>query len=230
MFVEEARTRRDNKHVVKYGTRYQVMCESFPRDEFVQGEKVVHGRVWDPSVELVMIVRGEVGEHEVKTSITKEIVDEWKIIEVEQCPIYDTTKERDPSADITMLKYNEVDEDWAFQIDIESEVIEVKSGGRRACDTIGDGKDVESDGEWVLETAGEKGMLKPNDFGELEWKIVVRTPGLKNKENQPSKDLVDNYGTKEFYEDENFMSTLKELNEAQDLERRQAKRRESEEE
>ncbi|MED6218494.1 hypothetical protein PIB30_027149 [Stylosanthes scabra] len=268
------------------------MCESFSRDEFVQGEKVVLGRVWDPSVELVMFVRGEVGEHEVKTCITKEILDEWKIVEVEQCPIYVTSKERDPLANIMILKYNEVDDDWirfvhleeivnewnfvkakidssnkellsgqnsnwsenrssdrtitwpcggkgtlmernegaivveTSPIDIESKVIKVKSGGRRACDSIGDGKDIESGGEWVPETVGEKGMLKPNDFGELERRIVARRPGLRNKENQLSRDLVENYGTKEFYEEENFMSTLKELNEAQDLKRRQAKRRE----
>ncbi|MED6210964.1 hypothetical protein PIB30_069157 [Stylosanthes scabra] len=122
MYVEKARTRRDNKHVAKYGTRYQVMCESFSRDEFVQGEKVVHGRVWDPSVELVMFGRGEVGEHEVKTDITKEILDEWKIVEVEQCPIDVISKERDPLADITMLKYNEVDEDRVRFVHLEEVV------------------------------------------------------------------------------------------------------------
>ncbi|MED6170330.1 hypothetical protein PIB30_029933, partial [Stylosanthes scabra] len=237
-----------------------------------------------------MINRCEAEEHEVETGITKVIFDEWKIVEVEQCPIYATSKERDPLADITMLKYNEVDEDrvrfvhieevvneWNFlnskidssnkemlsgqnsnwsesrssdrtitwpcggkgilmqrnegaivvevsPIDIESEVI--KSDGRRACDSIGDGKDVESGGEWVPEIVGEKGMLKPKDIEELAWRRVARTLGSRNKENQPSRNRVENYGTKEFYEDENFMSTLKELNEAQDLKRRQAKQRE----
>ncbi|MED6217568.1 hypothetical protein PIB30_018962 [Stylosanthes scabra] len=292
MFVEEARTRRDNKHVVEYGTRYQVVCESFSRDKFVQGAKVVHGRVWDSSVDLVMLFRGEVEEQEVKTGITKEILDEWKLVEVEQCPIYVTSMERYPLADITMLKYNEVEEDrvrtvlieevvneWNFAnakidssnkeslsgqnsnwsesrssdrtitwpcggknilmkrnegaivvetspIDIESEVIKVKSGEQRACDSIGNSKDVESGGEWVPETVEEKRMLKPNDLGELESRIVARTTGLRNKENQPSRDLVENYGMKEFYKDKNFMSTLKEINKAQDLKRWQAKRRE----
>ncbi|MED6185533.1 hypothetical protein PIB30_058041 [Stylosanthes scabra] len=113
MFIEEARTRRDNKQVVEYGNRL------FSRDEFVKGEQVVHGRVWDPSVELVMFVRGEVGEHEVKIGITKEILDEWKFVEVEYCPVYVTSKERDPLADITMLKYNEVDEDQVSFVHIE---------------------------------------------------------------------------------------------------------------
>ncbi|MED6124029.1 hypothetical protein PIB30_055149 [Stylosanthes scabra] len=87
-------------------------------------EKVVPGRVWDPSVELVMSGRGEVGEHEVKTGITKEILDEWKIVEVEQCPTYVTSKERDPLADLTMLKYNEVDEDWVRCVHLEEVVNE----------------------------------------------------------------------------------------------------------
>ncbi|MED6177555.1 hypothetical protein PIB30_099222, partial [Stylosanthes scabra] len=112
MFVEEARTRRDNKHVVEHETRYQVMYDSDSRDELVLGAKVVHGIVWDPSAELVMMDRGEVGEHEVKIGITKEILDERKLLEVEQCPIYVASKERDPLVDITMLKLNKVEEDW----------------------------------------------------------------------------------------------------------------------
>ncbi|MED6192729.1 hypothetical protein PIB30_012899 [Stylosanthes scabra] len=93
-------------------------------DEFVQGANVVHGRVWDPSVELVMMVRGEVEEQEVKTDITKEILDEWKCVEVEQCPIYVTSNERDPLADIMMLKYNEVEEDQVRIVHIEEVVNE----------------------------------------------------------------------------------------------------------
>ncbi|MED6134176.1 hypothetical protein PIB30_034793 [Stylosanthes scabra] len=114
-------------------------------------------------------------------------------------------------------------------IDIEGEVIEKKLGGQRACDSFGISKDVESKGEWVSETVGEKGSLKLNerysDIGELEWRTVARSARLKNKKNQ-SRKLVENYDTKEFYDDEDFMSILKELNETQDLERKQMKQRE----
>ncbi|MED6222433.1 hypothetical protein PIB30_064378 [Stylosanthes scabra] len=165
------------------------------RDEVVQGVKIVQGREWDSSAELLMMDRVEDGEQEVKTTITKEILDEWKLLAVEQCPVSVASKERDPLAEIMIMKCNKVKEDWGRTVRTEEEV--------------------ESDGEWVPETVGEYGMLKRNETssgnGELEQRTRSRTAGLGNKENQPLSDLVENFSTKEFYDDEDFMSTLKKV-------------------
>ncbi|MED6152474.1 hypothetical protein PIB30_092467, partial [Stylosanthes scabra] len=53
------------------------------------------------------------------------------------------------------------------------------------------------------------------DGAEKEQKTLPRTASWGDKENKTPRDLVDNYGTKEFKDDEDFMSTLKEFNEAQ---------------
>ncbi|MED6205527.1 hypothetical protein PIB30_018515 [Stylosanthes scabra] len=209
--VEEARTSRDNKHVVEYGTRYQVVCESFSTDEFVQGAKVVHGRVWDSSVKLVMMVRGEVEEQEEKDHLDditmlkyneveedrvrivhiKEVVNEWNFAKAK---IDSSNKEnlsgqnsnwgesRNSDRTITwaygdksiLMKKNEgaiVAE--TSPIDIESEVIKVKLGGRRACDFIGDSKDVESGGEWLPETVRVKDSRSNNRI-EKQGKSTIK--------------------------------------------------------
>ncbi|MED6193519.1 hypothetical protein PIB30_020321 [Stylosanthes scabra] len=111
MFVEETRTRRDNKHLVEHKTRYQVVYDSVSRDELVQGTKVVHGREWDLSAELVMMDRGDDGEQDEKTVITKEILDKWKFLDVEKCPFFVLSNESDLLAEIVMLKRNKVEED-----------------------------------------------------------------------------------------------------------------------
>ncbi|MED6198037.1 hypothetical protein PIB30_062343, partial [Stylosanthes scabra] len=160
LFVDKARARRDNKHLVEHETRYRVMLDSDSRDEVVQGVKIVHGREWDSSAELLMMDRGEDGEQEVKTVITKEILDELKLLAVEQCTFSVVSKERDPLAEIMMMKCNEVKEDRGRIVSIE-EWKRYLDGKERMSNGVN--KEVESEGEWVPEIVREHGMLKRNE-------------------------------------------------------------------
>ncbi|MED6183212.1 hypothetical protein PIB30_035906 [Stylosanthes scabra] len=235
LFVGKVRNRRDNKTLV---------INVSPRNVAEKDIEVVNGREIDSAAELAFLECVELEQEVVKRDTVHDVLDEWSFSFFNRCEAFNLPVLKDHSAELVVMNHNgdeeydsstllpyEILNEWNFGKKNKPDRNENESSKRTVTWSFGekecDGNNLNmlenvGSGEGVKEGSHDKQILSKSK--EKEANSMERGSKLVRGKRRLAQTAENCLGVSD--NEEHFMTGLKELNEARELKRREAKKKE----